>query len=185
MIGLKTLVLNADYQPKNILKLSTIPVEDAITDIIINNCTVVDTYDRVIKTMRVENRFPIPSVIAYNNYFKRSEKMPLCKNLLLLRDGFACVYCGISLTENSMTWDHYEPVSRGGKTIWSNILSSCKKCNHNYGRSPAKVKTPIHKPYQPTYNKLATLRKHYDISIDHHSWEKWLGPWYANVYSLS
>jgi hypothetical protein len=184
VLGLRTLILNADYQPKNILKLSTITVEEAITDIVLGNCTVIDTYNRAIKTVKEENRFNIPSVIAYKRYFKRLKGVPLHTNLLLLRDNYACVYCGIELSENSMTWDHYHPVSAGGDTSWNNILSSCHICNHSYGRTPAKQKKPSHKPYEPSYNKLVTLRRHRDMVVDHESWIQWLGPWYADIQVL-
>lgn len=185
MLGLRTLILNADYQPKNILKLSTISAEAALSDFFSNNCTIVDTYDRPIKTMKVENRIAIPSVIAYKQYFPRMEKVSLIKAHVLLRDSYSCVYCGKPLSEESMTFDHYKPVSRGGSTSWDNILSSCKKCNHDYGGTSEKNKKPKHKPYEPSYGKLAVLRRHHDIVIDHASWEQWLGPWYAKVHTKS
>lgn len=181
MIGLRTLILNADYQPKNLLKLESIPVEQALSDFFAENCTVVDIYERIIKTSKVENRVPIPSVIAYKKMYKRPENLSLQTTNLLLRDGYECVYCGIPLNEDSMTWDHYVPLSRGGKTEWSNILSSCKNCNHGYGRMPAHKKRPKHKPYKPSYHKLAHMRRYYEISVDHKSWIHWLGPWYGNI----
>ena len=95
MIGLRTLVLNADYQPKNLLKLETIPAEHALSDFFSENCTVVDTYDRVVKTMRVENRVAIPSVIAYKKMYRRPETLALHKKNLLLRDGYECVYLSL------------------------------------------------------------------------------------------
>lgn len=181
MIGLRTLVLNADYQPKNLLKLETIPVEHALSDFFSSKCHVVDTYDRVVKTMKVKNRIAIPSVIAYKTMYKRPDRLPLHNMYLLLRDRYECVYCGIVLSEDVMTWDHYVPVSRGGTTEWSNILSSCKKCNFAYGRTPAHKKNPKHKPYHPTYHKLAQIRRHYEITVDHPSWIYWLGPWFAEI----
>ena len=181
MIGLRTLVLNADYQPKNLLKLEAIPVEHALSDFFSQNCVVVDTYDRVVKTMKVENRVAIPSVIAYKKMYRRPEKLALHKRNLLLRDGYECVYCGIPLNEDVVTFDHYIPVSDGGPTEWTNILSSCKKCNHNYGRTPAHKKKPKHKPYYPSYHKLSHMRRYYEIAVDHESWIHWLGPWHAEI----
>lgn len=181
MIGLNVLVLNADYQPKNLLKLETIPAEHALSDFFCQNCNVVDTYDRIVKTAKVENRVPIPSVIAYKRMYKRPERLALHSKNLLLRDGYECVYCGMVLNEDVMTWDHYVAVSRGGLTKWDNILSSCKKCNHDYGRTPAENKKPKHKPYQPSYHKLAHMRRYYEITVDHKSWIHWLGTWYGEI----
>jgi|TARA_B110000211_G_scaffold111830_1_gene129911 5-methylcytosine-specific restriction endonuclease McrA len=181
MIGLKTLVLNADYQPKSILKLEAISVERSLSDFFANNCVVLNTHDRVIKTPRVENRIAIPSVIAYKKMHKRPNKLTLRNHTLLLRDEYMCVYCETALSEDSMTWDHYVPSSMGGKTQWDNILSACKKCNHDYGRTPAERKKPKHTPYEPTYNKLSSIRRHYDIKVEHESWVLWLQPWFAKV----
>ena len=182
MIGLRTLVLNADYQPKNLLKLEAIPVEHALSDFFSQNCVVVDTYDRVVKTMKVKNRVAIPSVIAYKKMHRRPETLALHKKNLLLRDGYKCVYCGIPLNEDVITFDHYVPASLGGATEWNNILSSCKKCNHAYGRTPAEKKKPKHKPYYPSYHKLAHMRRYHKVTVDHESWVKWLGLWYADVF---
>ncbi len=41
---------------------------------------------------------------------------------------------------NLATIDHVTPVSRGGRTTWSNIILCCSKCNNNKGSRGMKPK---------------------------------------------
>lgn len=43
-----------------------------------------------------------------------------------------CVRCGTYL---DLTWDHIVPLSKGGKTEWSNLQPLCRKCNSSKGDS--------------------------------------------------
>ncbi len=45
---------------------------------------------------------------------------------ILRRDSYACVYCG----NIADVIDHVIPFSKGGKTIKSNGVACCSKCNH-------------------------------------------------------
>lgn len=40
-----------------------------------------------------------------------------------------CYYCGIDLLFSNAEFDHYIPISKGGKHEFSNIKCSCIKCN--------------------------------------------------------
>ncbi len=48
---------------------------------------------------------------------------------ILKRDNFKCKACGKSASEVELQIDHIIPVSKGGKTIESNLQALCKKCN--------------------------------------------------------
>lgn len=68
---------------------------------------------------------------------------------LFLRDQFTCQYCGKLLKNpKERTIDHVIPKSRGGKTVWTNVVLCCKKCNLKKGnRTPEEaglklLKTP-------------------------------------------
>lgn len=57
------------------------------------------------------------------------------KKIVFNRDNWKCVYCGKRLFlngKNSLqpTIDHVVPRSQGGTHDISNLLTSCKKCNH-------------------------------------------------------
>jgi predicted transcriptional regulator len=47
------------------------------------------------------------------------------------RDGFKCVYCGGT---EQLSCDHSTPITRGGLTIISNLVTACKACNSSKGK---------------------------------------------------
>ncbi len=47
----------------------------------------------------------------------------------LLQKG-VCHYCGRHVGGENLTMDHVIPVSRGGKSVKSNIVPCCKACNN-------------------------------------------------------
>lgn len=49
--------------------------------------------------------------------------------LLHKRDGGKCAYCDTPTSVKEGTIDHVYPVSKGGKTEWTNVVWACKKCN--------------------------------------------------------
>ena len=42
-----------------------------------------------------------------------------------------CHYCGNTFRPDELTMDHILPVVRGGKSVKSNCVPSCKKCNND------------------------------------------------------
>jgi 5-methylcytosine-specific restriction endonuclease McrA len=56
--------------------------------------------------------------------------------------GGACFYCGHSLTQEDLTIDHAEPVSRGGNDHLQNLLLSCKPCNKAKAARPIEMFRP-------------------------------------------
>jgi len=40
-----------------------------------------------------------------------------------------CYYCGAKFSPSELTMDHILPVVRGGKSVKSNCVPCCKKCN--------------------------------------------------------
>lgn len=49
---------------------------------------------------------------------------------VLKRDGFRCVLCGMSSKDGAVLHvDHIIPVSKGGKSVMSNLRTLCEKCN--------------------------------------------------------
>jgi len=41
-----------------------------------------------------------------------------------------CYYCGRKVGPQALTMDHIVPLSRGGRSIKSNIVPCCKDCNN-------------------------------------------------------
>jgi len=49
---------------------------------------------------------------------------------LFARDGWRCQYCG---SAGKLTLDHVVPRSRGGDSVWENVVTSCAPCNLKKG----------------------------------------------------
>ena len=49
------------------------------------------------------------------------------------RDRNECQYCGIKCKTSIKTLDHVHPRSKGGKSNWENVVTSCKYCNGKKG----------------------------------------------------
>jgi len=78
----------------------------------------------------------LPSIIACDG---RVEDMrftpPLTNNLLFARDQHLCMYCGEAFRSKDLSRDHIVPTSRGGKDIWTNCVTACRRCNNRKGNS--------------------------------------------------
>ena len=62
---------------------------------------------------------------------------PLNNSTLFRRDANLCLYCGDQFRNADLSRDHVEPLSKGGRDIWQNVVTACKRCNHHKGsRTP-------------------------------------------------
>ncbi len=53
---------------------------------------------------------------------------------IYVRDGFAGVYCGITIEQNAkLSLDHIIPASHGGDNQSSNLVTACLSCNCKRG----------------------------------------------------
>ena len=44
-----------------------------------------------------------------------------------------CYYCGKPMSQNSVTRDHLQPRSKGGRNTKGNIVEACQNCNVEKG----------------------------------------------------
>jgi hypothetical protein len=51
------------------------------------------------------------------------------RRMLFARDKHICAYCGHIFNEADLSKDHILPLSRGGRDLWMNVVTSCKPCN--------------------------------------------------------
>ena len=67
------------------------------------------------------------------------------------RDGFRCMYCGISKKFVELNYDHVVPRDQGGRTVWENIVTSCYPCNgRKRNRTPEQAGMRLmRRPYKP------------------------------------
>ena len=84
---------------------------------------------------------------------------PLTNRELFLRDASICMYCGARHKDGALTRDHVEPISRGGRDRWNNVVTACKSCNTRKGnRTPEEARmTLLAVPYVPNWAEYLAL----------------------------
>lgn len=58
---------------------------------------------------------------------KKDQIPPKLREKVFKRDNYTCRYCGT--TEGPFHCDHVYPESQGGKTVFNNLATACKRCN--------------------------------------------------------
>tara|TARA_R110000824_G_scaffold177897_2_gene357410 strand:- start:1046 stop:1543 length:498 start_codon:yes stop_codon:yes gene_type:complete len=106
--------------------------------------------------------YQFPSVIVLKSYIsKRKFHLSCIRKNVFWRDGYTCQYCGSKFKNSELSLDHVKPKSRGGKKIWSNIVTACHRCNNkksNKTLDEANMK-PINKPACPSVSLLEFYRE--------------------------
>lgn len=76
------------------------------------------------------------------------------------RDANHCQYCGRRFPSSELSLDHVIPRSRGGETIWENVVCSCVKCNvKKGGRTPHEAHLHlVRPPVRPKRSPLLSIK---------------------------
>jgi 5-methylcytosine-specific restriction endonuclease McrA len=84
----------------------------------------------------------------------------LTNALLFARDRQLCAYCGQRFLLRDLSRDHVVPVSRGGRDVWTNSVTACRRCNtKKANRSPEIAGMPLlYVPYVPNRHEHFILR---------------------------
>ncbi len=122
----QVLVLNASYEPLNVCSLRRAHVL-----VYKGKAEVVEELDRPLCS--ATRKFAWPHVIRLVHYVRvpRIVQRKISRRALFARDGWRCVYCGSS--GGRLTLDHVVPRSRGGDSVWENVVTSCAPCNLRKG----------------------------------------------------
>ena len=129
----RVLLLNASYEP-----LRVVSVKRAVGLLMRG---VVEGVDGVAARLRTPSTvFEVPSVLRLRYYVNVPRRgATWSRRGVLIRDGYACVYCGARVGEQrhgqviiraDFTVDHLIPRSRGGGDSWGNTACACRWCNH-------------------------------------------------------
>jgi HNH endonuclease len=91
---------------------------------------------------------------------RRNYLPPLNNHALFKRDAFLCLYCGGHFRADQLSRDHIRPLSRGGRDVWKNVVTACKRCNnHKAGRTPEQAGIQLLAiPFAPTYAEYIFLK---------------------------
>ena len=85
---------------------------------------------------------------------------PLNNRTLFKRDANLCMYCAARFSTSELTRDHITPLSRGGRDVWTNVVTACRRCNnHKGGRTPEQAAMQlVAVPFTPTYAEYIYLK---------------------------
>jgi 5-methylcytosine-specific restriction endonuclease McrA len=167
-----TLLLNKDYTPISVLPLSVIHWQHAIKLMYLGRIQVIETYpDWIIHSEKLA--INVPSVAMTREYFNFKRRVNFTRYNMYLRDLYQCQYCLDTFDFDDLTIDHVVPVSQGGKTEWTNCVTSCKACN--WTKADQAVMQPTRKPYRPDYWALAAAWKHSPFRVKDPKWNQYLG----------
>ena len=165
------LVLNADYRPLSYYPLSLWCWQDSIKSVFLDRVSIVSNYDKIIRSPSFSMK--LPSVIALKNYVNPQSNPNFTRFNVFLRDKFSCQYCG---SKHELTFDHLLPRSKGGKTNWNNVVTSCSNCNVQKGGRLLELSgMKLHKiPNQPSTEDLHRNGKNFPPNFLHKSWIDYL-----------
>lgn len=141
----KVLVLNQDYSAFNICS-----VPKAFLLIYLNKAEMLaHAPDRFLHT--ITHTYHYPTVIRLYKYVHRPYKnVVMTRQNIFKRDHSVCQYCG---SRERLTIDHVVPKSRGGKSIWDNLVTACQRCNSLKGdQTPEEAGMHLRqKPFKPNF----------------------------------
>jgi 5-methylcytosine-specific restriction endonuclease McrA len=162
----QVLVLNASYEPLNVCS-----VRRAHVLVWKGKAEVLERLDKPLTS--ATSTYPWPHVIRLTAYVRvpRTVQRKISRRALFARDGWRCVYCGTA--NGRLTLDHVVPRSRGGESVWENVVTSCATCNHKKGNrtleeSGLQLRTRPKPPTPVLFIKIAAPKIP-------HGWRPYLG----------
>jgi 5-methylcytosine-specific restriction endonuclease McrA len=159
------LVLNASFEPLNVCT-----VRRAHVLVFKGKAEVLEEHEQPLRT--ATSTYTRPHVIRLLHYVRvpRTVKRKISRRALFARDGWRCVYCGSS---THLTLDHVVPRSRGGESVWENVVTSCAPCNLRKGnRLLHEVQMAMHTTPRPPSPSLFIRLAAPKIP---HTWAPYLG----------
>jgi 5-methylcytosine-specific restriction endonuclease McrA len=133
-IGARVLVLNASFEPINVCT-----VRRAAVLLLKSRAELLEHSDEELHSELLA--FPRPLVIrliAYVRIPRDVHRRKITRKAVLARDAWTCQYCGSK--RSGLTVDHVIPRSRGGESVWENIVAACAPCNRRKGnRLPVEI----------------------------------------------
>ncbi len=168
------LVLNADFRPLSYFPLSLWSWQNSVKAVFLARVNVVIEYDRAIHSPSTEIK--LPSVISLKDYVPRDRRPAFTRFNVFLRDAFSCQYCGGGFRTEELTFDHIVPKSRGGRTLWDNVVTACEPCNLKKGnRSLRRSGMRLWRhPARPTHFELQENGRAFPPNFLHQSWRDFL-----------
>ena len=115
----------------------------------------------------VDRAIRVPRVILLQGYDRIPRRyVRFSRFNIYARDGNRCQYCGRQFARVELNLDHVVPRSRGGTSVWENVVCSCHRCNRlKGGRTPAEagmrlVRQPRRPQWTPFMTETYSLRRY-------------------------
>jgi 5-methylcytosine-specific restriction endonuclease McrA len=123
----RVLVLNATYEPINVCT-----VRRATVLVLKSKAEILERGKGHLHSERMTLERPVViRLITYVRVPRDVHRRKITRKAVLARDSWTCQYCG--KTKPGLTVDHVIPRSRGGESVWENIVASCAACNRRKG----------------------------------------------------
>jgi 5-methylcytosine-specific restriction endonuclease McrA len=148
------LVLNATYEP-----LSVVSVRRAVVLLLKEKAEIVEAAEAVLRSERISMPMPLVIRLIYYVRIPYRVSLPVTRRTVLARDHYTCQYCGKQPLRKHLTVDHVLPRSRGGRTVWENVVTACQRCNGRKGnRTPDEANMKLlSTPARPRYVALTMV----------------------------
>ena len=122
-----TLLLATTYEP-----LKIISWKKAVILTILRKVEVVEAYERMVHSPSLS--LSLPAVVRLHRTIpRRPRSVKFSRQNIFFRDRYTCQYCNRPHPSHLLTYDHVWPKSKGGKTTWDNVVTSCISCNLKKG----------------------------------------------------
>ena len=154
MENITVLKLDSSFQP-----IEVITWQEAFVLTWVNKAWAVEYTNHWVNS--ATKKFQVPSVIALFQYIdEKFFTLPCTRKNLLLRDGQQCQYCGSSYKEDILTIDHVIPKSKGGTSMWNNVVIACRGCNQQKANFLLEetALTLLRTPKKPSYRCIIKQR---------------------------
>jgi 5-methylcytosine-specific restriction endonuclease McrA len=122
----------------------------------------------------------VPEIIVLTHYNAvPPRRVKFSRRNIFERDRYACQYCGRTPPRSELSIDHVVPRSRGGRTVWTNVVLACTECNaRKRDRLPFEAgMRPLRRPVEPPWRPGAGFR----LGRPRRSWDRFVAAAYWNV----
>ncbi len=187
----RVLILNSSYVPHSVINWI-----EAVGLIFTGKVEVIETYHDSIGDISSDRVCEFPNVLkSYHSHHHKGDfkimspavirlkkawdqkvrrNVKFSRHNVYTRDGFKCQYCGEKFRPHQLNYDHVIPRSKGGKTCWENIVTSCYPCNERKaGRTPEEAEMKLkNSPKKPKH--LPSSFSWLDVDNAHEIWKPYI-----------
>lgn len=102
--------------------------QEAVTKVYLKQADVLESHEATVSSQFLT--YQLPAVIRLKSLkVTMKSDVKFSRINVYTRDGFRCQYCRKKCSMKGLNYDHVIPRSKGGKTVWDNIVTSCHPCN--------------------------------------------------------